>query len=93
LTPLQVKFGIGINTGDALAGNIGSLGRSEYTIIGDAVNIAARICGVTPGDEIWIGAETYHQSKSHLEIDELPPQSLKGKAEPISVYRVRGWRE
>jgi len=88
----QVKFGIGINTGNALAGNVGSLGRSEYTVIGDAVNTAARICGVTPGGEIWIGNETYNQSKNFLEIDELQPQSLKGKAKPVPVYRVRAWR-
>jgi len=85
---LPVQFGIGINTGAALAGNIGSAGRSEYTVIGDSVNTASRICSSTPGGEVWIGAETYDQAKDHIEICELEAQQVKGKSEPIKVYRV-----
>jgi len=85
---LPVQFGIGINTGVALAGNIGSAGRSEYTVIGDSVNTASRICSSTPGGEVWIGAETYNQAKDHIEICELQAQQVKGKSEPIKVYRV-----
>jgi adenylate cyclase len=88
----RVQFGIGINTGEAVAGNVGSAGRAEYTVIGDAVNLAARICGATPGGEVWIGAETYRQVKDYVEVDELEPQSFKGKAEPVAVYRVVGLR-
>ena len=88
----RAQFGIGINTGQALAGNVGSAGRSEYTVISDAVNLAARICGVTPGGEIWIGTETYNQAKEHLDTEELPPQSFKGKTEPVVVYKVIGLR-
>jgi adenylate cyclase len=87
----KVRFGIGISTGKALAGNIGSLGRSEYTVIGDAVNLASRICGATPGGEIWIGPDTYHQAKEYLGAEELPPQLFKGKTEPVVVYRVVDW--
>ncbi len=85
---LPVQFGIGINTGVALAGNIGSAGRSEYTVIGDSVNTASRICSSTPGGEVWIGAETYNEAKDHIEICELEAQQVKGKSEPIKVYRV-----
>ena len=49
----QVEFGIGINTGKALAGNVGSSGRTEYTVIGDTINLGSRICGGTPGGEVW----------------------------------------
>jgi adenylate cyclase len=87
-----VQFGIGINTGVALAGNVGSAGRAEYTVIGDTVNLASRICSSTPGGEVWIGAETYRQAKDYLEAEELEPQSFKGKAEPVVVYRVTAWR-
>jgi class 3 adenylate cyclase len=86
-----VQFGIGINTGMALAGNVGSMGRAEYTVIGDAVNLASRICSAAPGSEIWIGAETYRQARDYLEVEELEPQSFKGKATPTLVYRVTAW--
>jgi len=87
-----VQFGIGINTGIALAGNIGSAGRTEYTVIGDSVNTASRICGSAPGGEIWIGVETYNQTKDYIETEELEAQKLKGKSEAIKVYRIAGWR-
>ena len=90
--PLPVQFGIGINTGVAVAGNVGSAGRSEYTVIGDSVNTASRICSNTPGGEVWIGAETYNQTKDYIETEKLEPQSFKGKATPITVYRVIAWR-
>jgi adenylate cyclase len=89
---LPVQFGIGINTGIALAGNIGSAGRSEYTVIGDSINIASRICSSTHGGEIWIGAETHIQTKDYIETEELEAQRLKGKSAPIEVYRVTGMR-
>ena len=90
--PLPVQFGIGINTGIALAGNVGSAGRSEYTVIGDSVNTASRICSSAPGGEVWIGAETYNQTKDYLETEQLEPQYVKGKAAPITVYRVTALR-
>jgi adenylate cyclase len=85
-----VQFGIGINTGKALAGNVGSPGRFEYTVIGDSVNLAARICGITPGGEVWIGPETYRQARDYLEVEDLEPQTFKGKTEQVVVYRVTG---
>jgi len=88
----KVQFGIGINTGEALAGNVGSLGRAEYTVIGDAVNLASRICSATPGGEVWVGPETYHQAADYLQVEELEPQTFKGKVEKVVVYRVIGWR-
>jgi adenylate cyclase len=87
-----VQFGIGVNTGIALAGNVGSVGRTEYTVIGDSVNTTSRICSSTPGGEVWIGAETYNQTKDYIETEKLEPQSLKGKAAPVTVYRVTAWR-
>ena len=89
---IKVQFGIGINTGDAVAGNVGSSGRAEYTVIGDAVNLASRICSATPGGEVWIGPETYRQAAEYLEVEEMEPQVFKGKAEPVVVYRVISWR-
>ena len=82
-----MQFGIGINTGVAVAGNVGSAGRSEYTVIGDSINIASRICSSTPGNEVWIGPDTYNQTKDYIEADELEPQHVKGK--PEAHYAVQ----
>jgi len=87
-----VQFGIGINTGIALAGNVGSVGRTEYTVIGDSINTASRICSSAPGGEIWIGADTYNQTKDYIETEELEAQKLKGKSAPIKVYRITACR-
>jgi adenylate cyclase len=85
----RVQFGIGINTGQVVAGNVGSSGRTEYTVIGDAVNLASRICAATPGTQIWIGPETYHQIKDCAECAALERQTFKGKAEPVAVYQLK----
>jgi len=84
----KVQFGIGINTGPTLAGSIGTEGRAEYTVIGDTVNLASRICSGTPGGQVWIGLQTYEQVKTVVEVVELEPQSFKGKAERVKVYQV-----
>jgi adenylate cyclase len=75
-----------------VAGNVGSAGRSEYTVIGDSINTASRICSSTPGNEVWIGPETYSQTKDYIETEKLEPQSVKGKAAPITLYRVTALR-
>ncbi|UCD21546.1 MAG: adenylate/guanylate cyclase domain-containing protein [Chloroflexota bacterium] len=89
---ILVQFGIGINTGIALAGNVGSVGRTEYTVIGDSVNVASRICSSALGGEVWIGADTYNQVKEYVEAEKLEAQMVKGKSAPIEVYRVTGLR-
>ena len=86
LPPIQI--GIGINSGDAIIGNMGSDQRFDYTAIGDAVNIAARLESGTKAAEVdvLIGISTKQRSGSSLK--ELPPIEAKGKAEKLLVYTL-----
>ena len=83
------RWGFGISTGVALAGNVGSGRRLEYTVIGDSVNLGARLCGVAPAGEIWINAVTREQLNGLLEVEDLPPQPIKGIEGLVTAYRLK----
>jgi len=86
----KMEFGIGINTGEAVAGNMGSEHRLEYSVIGDAVNTAARLADAAPGSKVWIGANTFAQAKDYVKAEPLKPLAVKGKRRPIQAYEVSG---
>ncbi|MDB4913006.1 MAG: adenylyl cyclase class-3/4/guanylyl cyclase [Gemmatimonadetes bacterium] len=85
----ELQIGIGLNFGEAFAGNIGSERRLEFTVIGDTVNTASRLCGKAGGGEILISEEMRAILTSPPPLDECPPMELKNKSQPVKVYRVR----
>lgn len=89
----EIDVGIGVNTGPAIAGNIGSRKRIEYTVIGDTVNTAFRIQALAQKGEIIISEGTYLELKDRLEVVSLPPVSVKGREEPVSVFKVMSYIE
>ena len=86
----MIPMGIGINSGEAIAGNIGSPERMEYTVIGDTVNVAARLTAKAGPGEILLGESTWLLVRDRVATGPLTPMQLKGKREPVSVYRVSG---
>jgi adenylate cyclase len=86
----EIKIGIGINTGDCVAGYLGSSKALEYTVIGDTVNTGARLCSIAKAGEVIISEMTFQAVKDHFEVIELPPTQVKGKARALKIFNVVG---
>src|SRR5512141_310435 len=87
---LGLRLRIGINTGPALIGTIGTT--SEYTAIGDTVNLASRVETSAPAGAILMSHNTYRHVRGIFDVKALEPISVKGKSEPVQVYLVNGIR-
>ena len=89
-----ISWGIGVNTGPAVVGNMGSKDRLQYTALGDTVNTAARFCSVAPAFTLLIGENTYEACKEYVAVEQVPGIQLKGKsADTFRVYQVVSIRE
>ena len=85
---LRLRTGIGISTGMVFSGVLGSLRKKEFSSIGEAVNIAARLQGLAQGGEIIISAVTHQYIDGAIKSDALDPVQVKGIDAPICIYRV-----
>jgi adenylate cyclase len=85
----SIQIHIGIHSGKVAAGNIGSEAYVQYATIGDTTNVASRICDATQPGEILLSASTKARLGGRdLVLTALPPRLIKGKDEPIELYRV-----
>lgn len=86
----KVGFGVGVNCGSAVVGNIGSDFRMDYTAIGDTVNTAARLEASAPAGTVYISDSVYERVKDRITVEEVGEIPLKGKSKGVFVYSVKG---
>jgi adenylate cyclase len=90
-----LKMGIGIHTGPVFAGNVGGTGKVKYAVVGDAVNVAARVEGLNKefGTVMLVTEATRLAVGDRLEVNDRGPISVKGRREPVHVFELLGLRE
>ncbi len=83
-----IEMGVGVNTGRLVAGYMGSRRRLEFTVIGDTVNTASRVCGIANGDQVLISEATQAYVADRIEVRYLGTRQVKGKEQEIGVYEA-----
>jgi len=89
---VEVNIGVGINTGEAIVGTIGSSERVDYTAIGDTINVGARLCSKALGRQVLVSSVTRDELGRSAKVSALEPMELKGKSKLQNVYAVEELR-
>ncbi len=84
-----LAMGIGIHTGPLISGYVGSSKSLSYTVIGDTVNVSARLCGIAAGGQIIVSEATAQALGGRFPLEQLPDAALKGKEKPLRVFAVK----
>ncbi len=91
--PVRLGVHIGINSGLVIAGNIGGHVKREFTVMGDAVNLASRLADEAPSGQIYVGAETYHATKGDFQYRPLKPFPVQGRKDLVVAYDLLSAKE
>ena len=85
---LPIRMGVGVNTGRLVAGYMGAKRRLEFTVIGDTVNIASRICGIAAGDQVLMSDATQRYVADRIEARYLGTRQVKGREQNVGVFEA-----
>ncbi|MBX3055743.1 MAG: GAF domain-containing protein [Anaerolineae bacterium] len=89
----RLHFGVGVHTGEAVVGNVGSSLRKDYSAIGDAVNLAKRVQENAGGDEVLLSSATYELVKDWVVAEAMEPIRVKGRQTLEQIYRLQGTKQ
>ena len=85
---MPISAGIGINRGIVVSGNIGSRDMMDYTVIGDTVNLGARLCSAAGPGEILVSSSVWKKTQKNYSYKKLDPIKVKGKKNKVGVYCI-----
>lgn len=85
---VPIRMGVGVNTGRLVAGYMGAKRRLEFTVIGDTVNTASRICGIAEGDQVLVSEATQRHVAARIEARYLGTRQVKGREQNVGVFEV-----
>lgn len=90
---VQLPMGLGLDSGYAIVGSMGSKVRMEYTAIGDAVNVASRLSGIAKGGELLVGEQVFMKIKDKVSCVKIPAVNIKGIEKPFTMYNIKETKE